>query len=108
MSPMKGNGIKNPKSARLGIVCITFAIPSSGPRRRWRRVIKIPSGKAIAMAIAVAIKTSQTCCAMCATMSDQLDRKNSLIELSADYADFTDLEKRALRIFVKQETQRRD
>src|SRR6266700_6269419 len=92
MPPMKGKGIKNQKSARLGIVCITLAIPSSGPRRRFRRVIRIPSGKAIAMAMAVEIKTSQTCCAMCARISDQLDRKNSLIELSADYADFTDLE----------------
>src|SRR3989442_13626989 len=92
MPPMKGKGIRNPNSARLGMVCITFAIPRSGPRRRFRRVIRIPSGKAIAMAIAVEIKTSQTCCAMCATMSDQLDRRNSIIELSAHYADFRDLE----------------
>src|SRR5437588_5593257 len=107
MPPMKGNGIKNPNSARLGIVCITFAIPKSGPRRRFRRVIKIPSGKAIAMAIAVEIKTSHTCCATCATMSDQLDRKNSFIELSADYADFTDLEN-AAQNFIREETQRRN
>src|SRR6266852_4387020 len=87
MPPMNGSGIRKPNSARLGIVCITFAIPSTGPRRDLRRVIRIPSGNAIKIAIAVERKTSHACCAMCARMSDQLALRNSSMELSADYAD---------------------
>ena len=31
--PINGSGIKKPNNARLGIVCITFAMPSTGPRK---------------------------------------------------------------------------
>src|SRR2546430_17377509 len=90
---MKGSGIRKPNRARLGIVCITLAIANTGARRRLRRVIKMPSGKAIATAIAIETNTSQTCCPMCDRMSDQLALRNSIIDLSADYADFTDWDK---------------
>src|SRR4030095_8247627 len=85
--PMKGSGIRKPNRARLGIVCITLAMPRTGPRNFWRREIRMPTGSAMATAIAIEMKTSQRCCAICVRMSDQLALRNSSIKSSADYAD---------------------
>ena len=49
--PINGMGIRNPNSARLGMVCMTLAKPSSGVRRAARREISTPSGKPMAQAI---------------------------------------------------------
>jgi hypothetical protein len=48
--PMKGSGIRNPNSARLGIVCSTLATPSTGVRHSGRRVSSTPSGTPMTIA----------------------------------------------------------
>ncbi len=53
MPPMNGIGIRNPNSARLGMVCITFAKPSNGVRNAARRVSKMPSGSPAPTAMAI-------------------------------------------------------
>src|ERR1044072_1746453 len=72
MPPMKGKGIRKPNNARLGIVCITLATPSTGARNdRWR-VNRIPVGTPMSTATTIAIATSLTCCQISRSSSDQL------------------------------------
>ena len=61
MPPISGIGIRNPKRARLGTVCNTFANPSTQPCRGGRRVSKMPSGIPIATAMAMDTSTSTKC-----------------------------------------------
>ena len=61
MPPMNGIGIRKPNNARLGMVCITLAKPSSQRRSPARRVSRIPSGTPISMATAIALSTSTRC-----------------------------------------------
>src|SRR5204863_512546 len=48
MPPRNGSGMRNPNSARLGIVWNTLASPSTAPRHAGRRVSSTPSGTPIA------------------------------------------------------------
>ncbi len=73
--PMNGSGIRNPKSARLGIVWTTFAKPSTGRASRGRRVSATPSGTPIATASAVDRKTSTTCSPVRAAISARRSQK---------------------------------
>src|SRR4030095_1344273 len=106
--PMKGSGIRKPNRARLGIVCITLAMPRTGPRNFWRREIRMPTGSAMATAIAIEMKTSQTCCAICVRMSDQLALRNSSIKSSADYADYADFAEKKFSHEKAQKAQKRE
>ena len=57
------SGTISASSARPGIVWITPATPSSPGARRGRRVIAMPSGTAIAVAMASAPSESSRCAA---------------------------------------------
>src|SRR5260370_858225 len=52
---------RKPNNARLGMVCITLAKPSSQRRNEGSRVNTIPRGTPTATAIASAIATSRRC-----------------------------------------------
>src|SRR5688572_19515444 len=69
MPPISGMGIRNPNSARLGIVCTTLANPRSHRRARGRRVNRIPIGTPIRIASAMALPTSTRCSPVSRTMS---------------------------------------
>ena len=58
MPPISGMGIRNPKSARLGMVCMTLAKPRTAPRQAALRVNRIPNGTP--MAIAADMEMSKT------------------------------------------------
>src|SRR5450755_1122289 len=85
--PINGTGIKNPNSARLGMVWNTLATPSATLRRAGRCTIKIPSGSAIATAITMANKTNSTCSRVVERISRQWVTKNvyGLIRVSPRY-----------------------
>ena len=57
--PMMGIGIRNPNSARLGMVCMTLAKPSTQVRKPGFRVSKMPAGMPIAIATASACASAQ-------------------------------------------------
>ena len=75
MPPMKGIGMRKPKSARLGIVWTTFAKPRTGRARRGRRVSATPSGTPIPTASAVETTTSTTCSPVRAAISVRRSQK---------------------------------
>src|SRR5579883_1477818 len=61
MPPRSGIGIRNPNSARLGMVCMTLENPRSQFRSAARRVSRMPSGMPRAMATPMALATSTRC-----------------------------------------------
>src|SRR5437870_11159636 len=62
--PMKGTGMRNPNSARLGMVCKIFAKPTTQRLSDTRRVSQTPVGMEMPMAINIAISTSSRCSAV--------------------------------------------
>src|SRR4051794_40641294 len=71
--PMNAIGTRNPKSARLGMVCAMFAAPMIQRRAFCRRASQIPPGTAMATAIAIAINTISRCSIVSETTSDMSD-----------------------------------
>src|SRR5437899_1160455 len=62
--PMKGTGMRNPNSARLGMVCKIFAKPTTQRLSDTRRVSQTPVGIEMPIAINIAISTSSRCSAV--------------------------------------------
>ena len=61
MPPTNGSGIRNPNSARLGMVCARLASATIGLAIDGRRAATMPSGMPIAAATAVDANTRMTC-----------------------------------------------
>jgi hypothetical protein len=70
--PIRGTGIRKPKSARLGMVWITFTKPMIGFRRASRRVRRIPVGIPMNTAIPTEVPTRKRCSTVLASTSARL------------------------------------
>ena len=61
MPPTNGSGIRNPNSARLGMVCARLAMATIGRARAGRLAATMPNGMPMAAATSVETSTSTTC-----------------------------------------------
>src|ERR671918_327423 len=93
MPPINGNGIRNPKRARLGIVCITLAMPSTGLRSASLRVSRIPVG----IPIATARKVQKLICSL---LSD-LPRRHEVEEFRYKRARVLRLSQESSLVFLR-------
>src|SRR5579872_5493651 len=75
-APIHGAGSRNPNSARLGIVWITLATPSTGFSMTWRRVSHTPTGTPMATAMAMEMPTIQRCSSVSCQTSARFCAKN--------------------------------
>src|SRR5574341_357808 len=71
--PISGTATRNPNIARLGTVWTMLVKASNGAPSRGVRAATIPSGKPIAMAVAVAASTSTTCWAIATSISGRCE-----------------------------------
>src|SRR5437016_2873036 len=76
-SPSHGVGKRNPKSARLGIVCRMFVPPRMGFRSHALRLTRTPNGTPITTAIAIATPTSHKCSSVSVKICPRFLLKNS-------------------------------
>ena len=75
--PIPNKGIINPKKAKLGMVCITLATLRITLAACRLRVISMPNGTPMKMAMKTAVPVMDKCLTVCVSTSGNRPMKNS-------------------------------